>query len=428
MKDLNDSKQSIEKDIRIFSEYIRQKEETSGGIDNPNLNTKEIEELCTKYGYIFTNNGKTDSQLSAATKIPSLIQVNKILTYLNKSENLIKTDLRKLEGYTDKSDKYNEGIRDKVRTIQKKGGDGYGFGEPDPYLAVLVADGDKMGSAISSISSPDDHRKFSQELSKFASAARTIVENNHGSLVYSGGDDVLAFLPVDTCLDAARDLHEAFGSLNLTGTSDTDQNRPTNLTATSDTNQIRPTNLTATSDTDQNRPTLSVGIAIGHKLVPLEDLLEYGRAAEHHAKEPHRNGLAIHLYTRSSGDPVRLREEWASSTGFGLDTRLKTWIQFHLNDLLPDKAAYDLREFAKAYKGWEKPLPEKLLEKDLKRLLSKKRADRGRSEIQKEDITLLMTQAHSYEDLCHLANELILARSIAFNAKQAISSDIRREQ
>lgn len=300
-------------------------------------------------------------------------------------------------------------IQDKVRILQKKGDDGHGFGEPDPYLAILVADGDKMGKAISSISSPDEHRKFSRELSKFASDARVIIERNRGSLVYSGGDDVLAFLPVDTCLDAARELHDTFQSLQLT--------EPTNI--------------------DSDRPSLSVGIAIGHKLVPLEDLLTFGRAAEHHAKEPDRNGLAVHLYTRNGGDPIKLREQWVSQPGqnvqegqtcFSLDKRLQQWIQFHLYDLLSDKTAYDLREFAEVYKGWEKPIPAELLEKDFKRLLSRKKADRGEKEIREEDIHLLLSRAQSYEDICHLADELILSRSIAVNVQQACASSRRGDE
>ncbi|HMO85645.1 MAG TPA: type III-B CRISPR-associated protein Cas10/Cmr2, partial [Lacipirellulaceae bacterium] len=84
-------------------------------------------------------------------------------------------------------------------------------GEPNPYLAVLVADGDKMGAAISTLASPEEHRIFSSTLAEFATEAKTIVEKHNGVLVYAGGDDVLAFLPVDKCLRCARKLHSDFG-------------------------------------------------------------------------------------------------------------------------------------------------------------------------------------------------------------------------
>ena len=47
--------------------------------------------------------------------------------------------------------------------------------EPEPYLAILVADGDKMGAALSRLDSPDKHREFSQSLAGFAGSAKEIV-------------------------------------------------------------------------------------------------------------------------------------------------------------------------------------------------------------------------------------------------------------
>jgi CRISPR-associated protein Cmr2 len=44
--------------------------------------------------------------------------------------------------------------------------------QPEPYLAILVADGDRMGAAISALESPEDHRWFSQALAGFAGEER----------------------------------------------------------------------------------------------------------------------------------------------------------------------------------------------------------------------------------------------------------------
>src|SRR5690606_23843212 len=67
--------------------------------------------------------------------------------------------------------------------------------EPYPYVACLVADGDRMGKAIGSLRSAGAHRKFSKALAGFADEARKVVEQQHrGALVYAGGDDVLAFV------------------------------------------------------------------------------------------------------------------------------------------------------------------------------------------------------------------------------------------
>jgi len=303
--------------------------------------------------------------------------------------------------YLDTSDRDDlTEIKRLAERLQKRGTDEnrdtrFGFGEPNPYLAVLVADGDQMGKAISSIGSADEHRKFSYQLSLFAKAARGIVEDGvgHGCVVYTGGDDVLAFLPVDTCIATARALHEKFGELL--------KDFPTEREET---------------------PTLSVGIAIVHSLEPLEDILTYGRDAEHAAKKPDRDGLAVHLHTRNGGEPTRIREQWTRKdpeTGadgtaklMSLDKRLDLWVKMYHDDDFPDGAAYDLRQLAEDYKAWRSDLPEKLLEKDVRRLLMRKRAGSGTREIEAEDITVLVSGIHSHEDLTHRAEELVLTRRI----------------
>ena len=282
--------------------------------------------------------------------------------------------------------------------LQRRGNDSLGFGEPNPYLAILVADGDRMGKALSKIDSKEKHQKFSGQLAKFATDARRIVEEDHrGCMVYSGGDDVLAFIPVDHCLGAARDLHDAFNDL--------------------------------LKEPDKNEggetPTLSVGIAIGHSMEPLEDLLEYGRTAEKAAKSPDRNGLSINLYTRSGGDPIRIREQWKPPGKNGLDERLAEWVRMFQLDKFPDKAAYDLRVLAEDYRDWT-GLSQELILKDVERLLKRKRAGRGATTISKEDIDKLMKDVKSHDDLIRRAEELVLARSIA-DVKKQTREQIQRE-
>lgn len=76
--------------------------------------------------------------------------------------------------------------------------------KPTPYYALLLADGDGMGKAIDNQTSPKEHRQLSQQLAMFAQSAKAIIETTHkGSLVYAGGDDVLAFVPLHTVLACA---------------------------------------------------------------------------------------------------------------------------------------------------------------------------------------------------------------------------------
>lgn len=274
-------------------------------------------------------------------------------------------------------------IEKKVHKLQQRDEGGLGFSEPNPYLAILVADGDHMGKVLSTIESSEEHRKFSSSLSKYASKARNIVEGKNGCMVFSGGDDILAFLPVDKCLDAARDLHDEFAKLQFS-----DEGKK------------------------EFHLTLSVGIAIAHCMEPLEDILMFGKAAERDAKNPDRNGLAVHLHTRSGGDPILLREQWKDKDENGLDERLKSWAKMHRINEVPDKAAYDLRQLAEEYSNWLS-ISHDLLDRDARRLLRRKRVERGNRGISDSNLDKLMEDVKSHDDLIHRANELILARSIA---------------
>ncbi|MBU52786.1 MAG: type III-B CRISPR-associated protein Cas10/Cmr2 [Deltaproteobacteria bacterium] len=162
---------------------------------------------------------------------------------------------------------------------------------PYPYVACLVADGDKMGSCLKKLTQLSDsqdsslisaHQNFSQILSRFATDARRIVQEEHkGALIYAGGDDVLAFLPLQDVLSCALKLKDAFKARMKEALPQTQENE---------------------------HPTLSVGIGIGHFLENMGHLLKLGRRAEVLAKGKEfasrgldRDALAIILDKRSGG-------------------------------------------------------------------------------------------------------------------------------
>lgn len=161
---------------------------------------------------------------------------------------------------------------------------------PYPYVACLVADGDRMGDALSKLESPEAHRRFSENLAVFASRARTVVEReqNQGLLVYSGGDDVLAFVALPDALSCAEQLRGAF-------------------------REVMKNALPRVNEADL--PTLSIGIGVGHVLDGLGELLALGREAEKLAKgsdlpqAERRNGLAI-VVDKRSGGKLRWRSRW----------------------------------------------------------------------------------------------------------------------
>lgn len=276
-------------------------------------------------------------------------------------------------------------LSDALRSLTRESG------EPNPYLAVLVADGDRMGQALSQLSRADEHWQFSQQLSRFAGEARQIVHEHQGLLVYSGGDDVLAFVPVDRCLTGARALHEKFSEL-----------------------------LQDWSVKTGTKLTLSVGLAIAHFMENLEDLLDYGRAAEKHAKNSRvedgvqdaRNGLAVHLLKRGGG-PIAVRANWTDDP----DRRLAE-LANHLNDgAIPSRVAVDLYQVARVYDGWPAESVAEAIRHDTLRVIAAKqpRGASAMSQIRK----LVHAKVADAASLRRLADELLVARQIAVAVRQA---------
>lgn len=201
--------------------------------------------------------------------------------------------------------------------------------EPYPYVACLVADGDHMGRAIDRLGSAAEHRAFSRALSGFAGDARTIVEQRHrGVLVYAGGDDVLAFVPLLDALSCADELRMRFADSITSATS----SLPAEL-----------------------RPTLSVGVGVGHVMESMGDLLALGREAEREAKRD-RNALAVVVDKRSGGrrswrarwseDPVRRLRESATLLAERLPSR-KVYEIASVLSRLPDAGDGDAAGWAR---------------------------------------------------------------------------------
>lgn len=261
------------------------------------------------------------------------------------------------------------------------------FKEPDPYVAVLLADGDKMGEAISKINSADALRKFSKSLNDFAVNTKTIVEDKQGTLVYSGGDDVLAILPVDQCIECAQALRDSFGTYLKDGLPNGDQ-----------------------------VPTLSVGIAIGHSIEDLEDLLNYARDAEKNAKNPangegeHRNGLAVHVHKRGGG-PVTVRGNWTDS----LDIILLDLANLINTRNLSGRFASELIVLSRQYNpkndgAWQPgEVTKNAIQKDTLRVLNKKQGGAKDNDKLKK----IIGDIKDFQGIQRLAEQILVARQIA---------------
>lgn len=167
---------------------------------------------------------------------------------------------------------------------------------PSRYYAILMMDGDRIGkwlkgefnltikqsihrnvvNVIEKIcpdiiykkhpNSPSIHQLFSRRLSHFAlEEVKKVVEDEfYGKVVYAGGDDVLALLPIDSVFACAYKLQESFKS------------------------------------TLSSKATASTGITIVHYKYPLYLAIEEARLTEKLAKnEFNRNSFCIKVIKNS---------------------------------------------------------------------------------------------------------------------------------
>ena len=246
-----------------------------------------------------------------------------------------------------------------------------GISAPQPYYAILVADGDKMGKIIGGLDSIDGHKALSTALSAFAKEAQKIICNHHGHPVYTGGDDVLAFLPVNTALECAKKLSVCFAE---------------NIEAS----------LKQSGQTEGG--TLSVGVAIVHHLENLRLSLENGRSAEKAAKGE-RNSLAVALHTRG-GAPLVVVEKWnkpSDRTEWGI------WIEAFRGGLSRG-FPYELKELVRDWKGcYENNEKIERFQEEAKRIFKRKKVPQ----------TLALPVLDSYEKWESFADRLVLARFLA---------------
>ncbi|UNL93213.1 type III-B CRISPR-associated protein Cas10/Cmr2 [Paenibacillus polymyxa] len=148
---------------------------------------------------------------------------------------------------------------------------------PTSYYALIVGDGDHMGNCLRGMSTVEEHQKFTEQLSRFASQVDSIVTQRYaGQMIYSGGDDVMALLPLHHCLDAAGEIQQEFIHI-----------------------------MKQAVPEGTSLPTFSVGIAIVHMMEPLEESLQLARSIEALAKV-RRDSLAIYFQKRSGSEEMKV--------------------------------------------------------------------------------------------------------------------------
>lgn len=253
-------------------------------------------------------------------------------------------------------------------------------GEPSPYYALLLADGDNMGKMIDALTQQSQHSALSQALSAFAPEAKNIINKYKGVPVYVGGDDVLAYLPLHTALECIQVLDKVFSNA-----------------------------LKEFHYEGDKSPTLSVGLAIAHHLNPLSDALEQARNAEKEAKKiAGKNGLVISMSKRSGSERI------AKGKLGQLVERMNELVTLTQANAISHGAAYELENLHKRMQNSE--LPAEALEKETLRILKRKRESGSEKPVDEGKMTRLVEQFKNEDgnlQLNKLAVELMLALEFA---------------
>jgi CRISPR-associated protein Cmr2 len=266
----------------------------------------------------------------------------------------------------------------------RKACDGAGIRRPGAYYAVLVMDGDHMGQWLSGERAPriceilhtsalpadtapwlDRPRPLSsahqvavsRALNQFAlEVVPRIVEDVHGGVVvYAGGDDVLAMVPLHAVLGCLEDLRRLYSGWPLDPHSAAGREG-----WESDNGHVRWRGRLF--QVMGQRATSSAGVAIAHAKWPLRHALDTAREMERVAKRVRdRNAVAIALLKRSGGHE-RFAARWGEGDGVGPFHPLRAldavrWLI--AEDGVSRRFAYALREEAPALWGLKDALEER---------------------------------------------------------------------
>lgn len=251
---------------------------------------------------------------------------------------------------------------------------------PTPYYAIVKMDGDNMGNVLSGLNR-EDHEKISKELSTFArKKVPQLIEGEYpGRLVYAGGDDVLALVPlardlpeeerkkngtIHTVLGLVKRLREQFGEIH--------ENIPS-----------VPGPITA-----------SAGIAIAHHYTALSAVLRATREAERLAKDRYDRNALVVTVMRRSGEQTSVGCHWEYE---GLEEEaqpvllfLRFYELFDL-DVLSPKCIYTLLEEAPTLVILELDDEEKSAAQasEIKRVLRRQRNENKKDQLPDEKINQL---------------------------------------
>jgi len=190
--------------------------------------------------------------------------------------------------------------------------------KPPSFYAIVKMDGDRLGKLKEELEEKDkdSERLISESLANFACEVPSIVKKHYGVTVYCGGDDVLAFLPVDRALECAYELEKKY-------------KESLNKIAGKNAKNIKKEEI----EEILSKATISCGLVYAHHRIPLQSVLdEVTYLLDEVAKEENgRNSIAVSVL-KGSGKYCQWVTTWEK---FALDGKIK--INAVLEDFKKDK-------------------------------------------------------------------------------------------
>jgi len=212
---------------------------------------------------------------------------------------------------------------------------------PSPYYALILMDGDNMGAKVVAYNDENESVGLSRDLSSFAQFVQGYQSRTatYARVIYNGGDDLMALVPLPYCLGFSRMMADNFNS--STG------------------------------------GTMSAGIAIGHHQYPLRAVIQAARDAERNAKQVadnQKNAVCVMALKRSGETRMACSHwkdlDWVSPTDIPSPhlNRMDAVIEYLRSNRLSTNFAYTLEEESRVGTALSDPAAQESL---LKRLIKR---------------------------------------------------------
>ncbi len=341
--------------------------------------------------------------------LPSLEVSPSLEGYWFYEENLTKDKFEKDLEVSVSEDKL-ERLHKALKAITKK------VGSPNPYYAVIKLDGDNMGKWLAGEFfedkkiTPERHLKISQALKNYAlELVPEIVEKQAlGKLVYSGGDDVLAFVNLRDLLKVMYALRAAFsGHIKINDKKIEVDWENASGKAKKNGKEV----LTLGSEA-----TASMGVVIAHYKTPLQLVLKKANEALETAKSfPDKDAFCIVLMKRSGEERIA-KFKWRYDEMDTLSELIEVLNGF--NNAFSPRFIYKLRESFSLFAEEESfPLSNEAFKSELYRLLLRSYSvDKKGAEKEKfvKDFAekLFNLYLNSGEDFQNFVNLLLILKEI----------------